>query len=169
MSVAVGVIALPLFNTQMFLWAQKLNNVHLYLLKQIQTIKNLRQYMISISILFVWNIDSLLIHRVASGLEKSGKFDIFSRSGNCQGILKIGQWKIKILKSQGKVREFFLIRTHFSITSIGNGSLLALNISLTSILLWLFFILIKWNKYTYILNKITWRLKSFATLASRAY
>ena len=29
--------------------------------------------------------------RVASGLEKSGKFDIFSRSGNCQGILKIGQ------------------------------------------------------------------------------
>jgi len=30
-------------------------------------------------------------NRVASGLEKSGKFDIFSRSGNCQGILKIGQ------------------------------------------------------------------------------
>jgi len=29
--------------------------------------------------------------RVASGLEKPGKFDIFSRSGNCQGILKIGQ------------------------------------------------------------------------------
>jgi len=29
--------------------------------------------------------------RVASGLEKSGKFDIFSRSGNCQGNLKIGQ------------------------------------------------------------------------------
>jgi len=29
--------------------------------------------------------------RVASRLEKSGKFDIFSRSGNCQGILKIGQ------------------------------------------------------------------------------
>ena len=43
--------------------------------------------------------------RVASGLEKSGKFDIFSRSGNCQGILNIGQWKIKILKSQGKIRE----------------------------------------------------------------
>jgi len=30
-------------------------------------------------------------NRVASRLEKSGKFDIFSRSGNCQGILKIGQ------------------------------------------------------------------------------
>ena len=29
--------------------------------------------------------------RVASGLEKSGKFDIFSMSGNCQEILKIGQ------------------------------------------------------------------------------
>jgi len=30
-------------------------------------------------------------NRVASGLEKTGKFDIFSRSGNCQGVLKIGQ------------------------------------------------------------------------------
>ena len=40
--------------------------------------------------------------RVASGLEKSGKCDIFSRSGNCQGILKSSKWKIKILKRQGK-------------------------------------------------------------------
>ena len=32
-----------------------------------------------------------LAGRVASGLEKSGKFDIFSRSGNCPGILKISQ------------------------------------------------------------------------------
>ena len=31
------------------------------------------------------------INRVASGLEKSGKFDTFSRSGNCQGVLKIGK------------------------------------------------------------------------------
>jgi hypothetical protein len=30
-------------------------------------------------------------NRVASGLEKSGKLGIFSRSGNCQGILKFGQ------------------------------------------------------------------------------
>jgi len=68
--------------------------------------------------------------RVASGLEKSGKFDIFSRSGKCQGILKIGQWKIKIPKSQGKVREKSFWRTHFSFTStcIGYCSLLALNI-----------------------------------------
>jgi len=35
--------------------------------------------------------DQKRLTRVASGLEKSGKFDIFSRSGNCQGILKIGQ------------------------------------------------------------------------------
>ena len=33
----------------------------------------------------------LIFFRVASRLEKSGKIDIFSRSGNCQGILKIGQ------------------------------------------------------------------------------
>jgi len=52
-----------------------------------------------------WWVLCLYLIRVASGLEKSGKFDIFSRSGNCQGILKIGQWKIKILKSQGKVRK----------------------------------------------------------------
>jgi len=34
---------------------------------------------------------NLLFIRVASGLKKSGKFDIFSRSVTCQGILKIGQ------------------------------------------------------------------------------
>jgi len=49
-----------------------------------------------------------------------------------QGILKIGQCKIKIRKSQGKI---ILKDTFFSIASIGYGSLLALNISLTSILL----------------------------------
>ena len=41
-------------------------------------------------------------NRVATGLEKSGKFDFFSRSGNCQGILKIGQGKMKFQKVREK-------------------------------------------------------------------
>ena len=45
------------------------------------------------------------IIRVASDLKKSVKLHIFSRSGNCQGILKFDQWKMKGMKSQGEDRE----------------------------------------------------------------
>ena len=51
--------------------------------------------------------------RVASGLEKSGKFDIFSRSGNCQGILKIGQWKNKNPQKSGKSQGKIILKDTF--------------------------------------------------------
>jgi len=72
---------------------------------------------------FIFNI-----YRVASRLEKSGKFDIFSRSGNFE------KWSVKN-KNPQKSGKIILKDTFCYITSIGYGSLLALNSSLTSILL----------------------------------
>jgi len=71
-------------------------------------------------------------YRVASGLEKSGKFYIFSRSGNFENWSVINKNPQKSGKSQGKI---ILKDTFFSIISFAFGSLLALNISLTSMLL----------------------------------
>jgi len=63
--------------------------------------------------------------RVASGLEKSGKFDIFSRSGNFEN------WSVKNKNPQksGKRQGKIILKDTFSITStcIGYCSL-ALNI-----------------------------------------
>ena len=42
--------------------------------------------------------------RVATYLEKSGENEFLSRSVNCQGILKNGQWKNIFKKSQGKMK-----------------------------------------------------------------
>ena len=46
------------------------------------------------------------LHRVSTVREKVREKNIFSRSGNCQGILKFVREFLNLSKSQGKVREF---------------------------------------------------------------
>ena len=46
------------------------------------------------------------LFRVSTVREKVREKNIFSRSGNCQGILKFVREFWNLSKSQGKVREF---------------------------------------------------------------